>query len=151
MKPGQIVVFTLDDLTCALPVGEVERVIYALEINRLPKAPEVIAGVINLGGRIIPVVDVRKRVGALSREIEPDDQFIIAATRRRSVALIVDRVTGVLDISPRQHTETTSVLPFAEYVRGIARIENEIILIYDLDQFLEIDEEKQLDEALSIK
>ena len=59
----QILIFTLDQLSYALPLPAVVKVIHALEIRHLPKAPEIISGIINVKGQIIPVADIRKRFG----------------------------------------------------------------------------------------
>jgi len=73
----QIVVFTLDEQLFALPLIVVLKVIHALEIRHLPEAPEIISGIINVRGKIIPVVDIRKRLGILTREIDLNDRLII--------------------------------------------------------------------------
>lgn len=145
----QIVVFTLDQQVYGLPLNKVVRVIHAIEITRLPKSPEIVSGIINVNGRILPVIDVRKRFGLASHEIETDDQLILADTGKRQVALIVDSVTGVQSIEAYQHINTKETMPFAAYIGGIVKIDTELILIYDLEQFLNLDEEKLLEEALS--
>ena len=147
----QIVVFTLDELLYALPLPAVVRVIHAVEIKHLPKAPEIISGIINVKGRIIPVVDIRKRFGLEEREIETDDRLIIADTGKRQVAILVDTVTGIKDLTPGQQEQAKETLPFAEHLRGVAKIDNELILIYDLEKFLSLDEEKKLEKALKTK
>ena len=146
---NQIVVFTIDELLYALPLNSVVRVIYVVEITPLPKAPEIISGIINVRGQIIPVIDVRKRFGLASREITPADQLILADTGKRQVAILVDTVTGLKDITPRQHVEIKETLPFAEYISGVAKIEDGLILIYDLEKFLNLSEENELEHALS--
>lgn len=145
----QLVVFTLDDLKYALPLNLVIRVIHAVEIKKLPKAPEIIAGIINVRGEIIPVVDVRKRFEINSREIEPDDQLVIANTGKRQVALWVDTVSGVQNIQTEQRTDISESMPYARFVKGIAKVEDDLILIYDLEQFLNLEEESILEQALS--
>ena len=146
---NQIVVFTIDELLYALPLNSVVRVIHVVEITPLPKAPEIISGIINVRGQIIPVIDVRKRFGLASREITPADQLILADTGKRQVAILVDTVTGLKDITPRQHVEIKETLPFAEYISGVAKIEDGLILIYDLEKFLNLSEENELEHALS--
>ena len=147
----QIVVFTLDELFYALPLHAVARVIHAIEIRHLPEAPEVISGIINVQGKIIPVADIRKRFGLAEREIEPDDRIIIADTGKRQIAIPVDTVTGIRDLVPRQLAVAREALPFAKHLRGVAKVESEIILIYDLEEFLSLDEEKVLEQALKTK
>jgi purine-binding chemotaxis protein CheW len=144
----QIVVFTIDDLVCALPIHSVLRVIHAVEIKRLPKAPEIISGIINVNGQIIPVADIRKRFGFNTRELDADDQFVIADTGKRVLAIIVDAVSGIRDINPLQLTDTRETLPFAKYIMGIVKVLDELILINDLEQFLNLEEERELEQAL---
>lgn len=147
----KVVIFTLDDLLYALPLKTVVRVIHAVEIRELPKAPDIISGIINVKGQIIPVVDMRKRFGMAVREIIPDDNFILADTGKRHVALWIDEVTGVKEIVPGKYTDTKVSLPYADFIKGVAKIEDEIILIYDLEQCLSLKEEMELDMALSTK
>jgi purine-binding chemotaxis protein CheW len=147
----QILVFTLDEMSYALLLPTVVRVIHTVEVRRLPKAPEIISGIINVQGQIIPVADIRKRFGLVARETDPDDRMIIADTGKRKVALFVDTVTGIKDLSTRQFVNSKENLPFAEYIKGVAKVDNELILIYDLEQFLSLDEEKELEQALKQK
>lgn len=147
----QLVVFTLDEQVYALPLNTVMRVVHAVEITNLPQAPHIISGIINLKGQIIPVVDIRKRFGLTSRELIPDDQLIIADTGKRQVALVVDQVRGIENIISRQQVDTKETMPFADYIRGVVKIENELILIYDLEQFLNLHEEMELELALTKK
>ena len=147
----QIVMFTLDDLSYAFPLHTVLRVIHAIEIKHLPKAPEIISGIINVQGRIIPVADIRKRLGLAEREVDADDRLIIAQTGKREVAIVVDSVSGIRDIDPRQLSAASETLPFAEHLSGVAKIDDGLVLIYDLDRFLSLDEEQGLDKALKMK
>jgi purine-binding chemotaxis protein CheW len=147
----QIVVFTLDELLYALPLSTVVKVIHAIETRHLPEAPEIITGIINVKGQIIPVVDIRKRLELATHEIDPDDRLIIANTGKRHVAILVDTVTGIRDLAPGQQKQAKETLPFAEHLKGVAKIDDELILIYDLDRFLSLDEEKELEQALKTK
>ncbi len=74
----QYVVFGLDEHSFALRLSAVVRVVRAVEVTPLPRAPEIVLGVINVQGRITPVFDVRKRFRLPAREISLSDQFIIA-------------------------------------------------------------------------
>jgi len=150
-KIDKIVVFSLDELFYALPLQAVVRVIHAIEIRHLPEAPEIISGIINVKGQIIPVVDIRKRLELATREIDPDDRLIIADTGKREVAILVDTVTGIRDLTPAQKAEAKETLPFAKHLKGVAKIDNELVLIYDPDRFLRLDEETELEKALKSK
>ncbi|MCJ7523801.1 MAG: chemotaxis protein CheW [Candidatus Aminicenantes bacterium] len=145
----RIVVFALDEPHYALLLSSVERVVRAVEITPLPKAPKIVLGIINAQGRIIPVIDVRQRFRLPAREMKLDNRFIIASTSRRLVALMVDSVAGVRELADGQMVNVEQSLPFAEYLKGVAKLEDNLVLIHDLDQFLSLDEEKALDAALA--
>ncbi len=96
---NQFVVFTLDGQAYALHLSVVERIVRVVEVTPLPKAPEIVLGVVNVGGKIIPVIDIRKRFRLHGREIDLSDQLVIANTLHRRVALVVDSVIGVIERS----------------------------------------------------
>jgi purine-binding chemotaxis protein CheW len=147
----QIVVFILDELLYALPLQAVVKVIHAIEIRHLPKAPEIISGIINVQDQIVPVVDIRKRFGLEAKEIGLDDRMIIAYTGKRHVAFLADTVTGIKDLETWQQEPAKVSLPFTRHLKGIAKIENELILIYDLEKFLSLDEEQKMEKAMKTK
>lgn len=140
---------TLDGQRYALSLAQVERVIRAVEITPLPQAPEIITGVINVRGRVIPVVDIRKRFRLPVREITLSDQFVIARTSRRLVALVADGTDGIMELPEHRVVRAEKILPDLEYVEGVAKLDNGMILIHDLDTFLSLQEEKTLERALS--
>ncbi len=144
-----LLVFTLDEPRYALPLAAVERIVRAVEVTPLPKAPEIILGVINAQGRVIPVVDMRRLFRLPVREIFPNDRFIIARTARRLVALVADDVAGIRELASRELVSAKKVLPFASFLQGVARLEDGLVLISDLDAFLSLDEERLLDAALA--
>jgi purine-binding chemotaxis protein CheW len=147
--PDSIVMFTLDEPRYALYLSAVERVVRAVEITPLPKAPDIVLGIINFGGRVIPVLDIRKLFRLTAREMKPDDRFIIARTAQRQVAIMVDSVTGVHDLTEAETVNAKHAMPFARYLKGAAKLDGNLVLIHDLDQFLSIDEESVLDISLA--
>ena len=144
----QILVFALDEPRYALYLCAVERVVRAVEITPLPKAPEIVLGVINVQGQIIPVMDIRQRLHLPARKLELNDQFILAHTSRRRVALVVDTVVGFRQLADRELVNAELVLPGAEYIHGVAKLEDGLVLICDLDQFLSFEEEQVLEVTL---
>ncbi|MFA6596314.1 MAG: chemotaxis protein CheW [Ignavibacteriaceae bacterium] len=147
----KIVLFSLDEPRYALYLSAVQRVVQAVEITPLPKAPDIVLGVINFQGEIIPVVDIRKRFRLPPREINVEDQFIIAQTSKRLVVLAVDSVAGVFELEHHQVLNAKTAFPYTDYLSGVAKIEGNIILINDLEKFLSLDEEIILDKALTGK
>jgi purine-binding chemotaxis protein CheW len=145
----KLVVFTLDDQQYALHLSAVERIVLAVEVTPLPKGPEIVIGVINVQGRIIPVFNIRKRFRLPEHEIELSDQFIIAHTSKRTVALVADRVKDIFDRSDQEIISAEEIVPGIEYVKGVVKLEDGLVLIHDLDTFLSLQEEIALDKALS--
>lgn len=119
-----------------------------VEISPLPKAPEIVLGVINVQGRIVPVFNVRKRFRLPEREMSLSDQLIVAQTSRRTVAMLADAVSGVVAYPEQQVIAAEKILPGLEYLEGVAKLENGMILIHDLDKFLSLEEEEILGHAL---
>ena len=148
IKSSQYVVFTLGEQQFALHLSAVERIVRAVEVTPLPKAPEIVLGVVNIQGQVIPVVNIRKRFRMPEREVSLSDQLILAHTSRHAVALVVNTVSGVLERPEKEVITTENILPGMEYVEGVVKLEEAIILIHDLDKFLSLEEEKMLDRAL---
>jgi len=145
---SQLLVFILDGYRYALYLPVVERVVRAVEITPLPKAPEIVLGVINIQGRIVPVVNVRKRFRLPEREIDLGDQLILANTSKRPVALLVDSVSGVVECSDQDVVAAQNILPGVEYVEDFVKLEDGMVLIHNLDTFLSLDEGRALDIAI---
>jgi purine-binding chemotaxis protein CheW len=143
----KIVLFSLDEPRYALYLTVVECVVRVVEITPLPKAPEIVLGVINFHGEIITVIDMRRRFNLLAREIELKDQLIVARTSKRLVALVVDSVIGIHELNHNQVVDSELAFPFTDYLSGAAKIEGNLILINDLDKFLSLDEENKLEIA----
>ena len=143
-----LVIFTLDESRFALHLYAVDRVVRVVEITPLPKAPDIVLGIINVQGGIIPVIDVRKRFRFPKRETQLNDQLVIARTAKRTVALLADDVTGVMACPGGRIVEAEKVVSGMALVEGIVRIDEGMILIHNLDTFLSLDEEKSLDQAL---
>jgi purine-binding chemotaxis protein CheW len=145
VKSNQFLLFTLSEPRYALELSVVERVVQAVEIMPLPKAPPLVLGLINVRGQVIPVVDIRTCFGMPAREIIVGDQFILARTSNRRVAVVADAVSGVIEPTERQWVTAGDVLPGAEYIRGVAKLDGSLILICDLNQILTLEAERILD------
>jgi len=144
----QLVVFTLDEQRYGLRLSAVERVVRAVEVTPLPSAPEIVLGVINLAGRVVPVMNVRQRFGLPEKESDLSDQFIIARTAMRIVALLVDSVSALVEASAEDVVHAAKILPQMDYVDGVAKLEDGMILIHDIDKFLSLEEARMLDEVM---
>jgi purine-binding chemotaxis protein CheW len=142
---NQLVAFILGEQQYALPLATVQRVVRMVEVTALPKAPEIVLGVIDLGGKIIPVMSMRKRFGSPEPETSLSDQLIVADTATRTVALVVNSVTGVVERRAEEITNTESIMPGVQYVAGMISLEEGVLFIHDLDRFLAKKEERELE------
>lgn len=147
---ASVVVFMLSDLRFALSLAAVEQVVSMVEIMPLPEAPRGVRGVINLKGKIVPVFDLRQRLGLAPREVRLDDQLIIAHTHWRMVALIVDTVIGVVPQNEGQLTLAAEILPDLECVAGVMKLDGDLVLLHNLERFLSIEDHAALQLALNL-
>lgn len=146
--PNQLLTFSLDGYRYALHLSVVDRVFRAVEITPLPEAPEIVLGIFNMQGRIIPVVNVRKRFRLPEREVDPADHLILTHTSKRPVALWVDSVGGVIEGAEQDLVFPQEFLSKIEYIEGVLKMPDGVVLIHDIDSFLSLDEEERLGEAM---
>lgn len=142
------VVFSLDAGRYALPLAAVERIVRAVEVTRLPTAPPIVLGAIDVQGRVLPVLNLRRRFGLPERDIDPADQFLIARTMNRTVVLVVDAAQGVLQTTASDTISAASLATGLEHIQGVIRLPDGLVLIHELDLFLSAAESRALDEVL---
>lgn len=123
--------FALD----VLCVQEINRMV---EVTRVPKAPYFVEGVINLRGRIIPVLDLRRRFGLPASDRTDDSRIMVVLVRQRMVGLIVDEVVEVLRVPKLSIEPPPSVgnSAGAEFTQGVGRIEDRLLIVLDLNRLL---------------
>jgi purine-binding chemotaxis protein CheW len=137
---NRYIVFTLDEARYGLPLFAVQRVIPAVEITPLPEAHNFVLGLINLQGRIIPTLNLRKKFQMPEREIEPASHFIIASISDWTVALPVDTVLGLFEPTIKEVIPSKNILPDLKNVESVLRVDDNIILIHSPEKYLSLDE-----------
>lgn len=147
-KDRPLVVFRLDDQRFALPLDQVRRSIRAVAITPLPRAPDIVLGIIDLGGVVIPVIDTRARFDHQPRDVRLSDHLVVADTGRRTVALLVDETEGVIEASAESLVPAGEILPGIEVIDGAVKLEDGLILIHDLRRLLSLEEEDAIDGAI---
>jgi purine-binding chemotaxis protein CheW len=145
---GRILVFTINDQKYAFQLTAVERIVRAVEVTPLPEAPAIVIGVINVHGRVLPVVDLRRRFRLAERAIDPDDQFIIAQSSTIAVALPVDATLGVVEDAAEERSAAAAILPDVNYVDYVLSHDAEMIFVLDVDTVMTDDEERALADSL---
>jgi purine-binding chemotaxis protein CheW len=144
----RLVVFFLDRQKYGLELSAVERVVPMVAVSPLPAGPDAVVGAINLHGEIVPVFEVRRRLGLPHHDHGPGARLVIARSLDRTVALPVDDVGGVVDVPEDQLILPETVAVGTTYVSGIVALADGLLLIHDLDAFLSAEEHRQLRDAL---
>ena len=142
----QLVIFKLGEEAFGVEIGMVESIIKMLPVTRLPQAPEFVEGVINLRGKILPVIDLRKRLAIAISEITRDSRMVVIALAGTTVAMVVDQVNEVLRINDDIVEAPPSISQSVDsrFITGIAKIGEELVILLDLSKVLDLDEASQL-------
>lgn len=144
----ELVVFLVARTRYGVTLSAVDRALPMVAVSPVPGAPRVVLGAINIQGRVVPVVDLQRRLGRPSREYGIRSHLLIVRTPRRVLAVAADEVIGVAWIDPASIAPTEDVLPGLGQVKGIAALRDGLLFIYDIEAFLTPDEEGELGRAL---
>jgi purine-binding chemotaxis protein CheW len=146
---SSFVVFAVDGLSLALPLNSVSKTTRAVAVTPLIHAPNIVRGVVDVQGTIVPVVDLRRRFGLAEREIGLADQLLFARSAQRVLAMVVDAVVGVIECDETAFVAVDTIVAGTRHLKGIVRGADGMVLIQDLDSFLSLEEESGLDAALA--
>ena len=139
----QLVTFTLGQEEYAVDILKVQEINRMKEITRVPNSPSYVEGVINLRGKVIPVVDLRKKFDLVEKENDEQSRIMIMDIQGITMGLVVDSVSEVLRI-PSSTVEPTPPMASnisAEFIKGIAKLEDRLIILLDMDRLLGKSEE----------
>ena len=148
-RPGQIIMFALDQQRYGIPLDLVERVVRMVEITQLPTSPGLIHGVINVQGKILPVLDLRQRLGLPRRRVELSDQLIIMRSSAHSFALMTETACQVRECTEQMVADTAKILPDLPFLSGVVKFPDGLILLQDPELLFSTCETKALDELLA--
>lgn len=143
----QLVSFNLGSEEFGVDIGMVQEIVRMPEITRVPRTPEFVEGVVNLRGKIIPVVDLRKRFRLPVSENTKSTRIIIVTMNGRTVGMIVDGVSEVRRISADSVDPTPEMVASAidaSYLKGIAKLDGRLLILLDLNLVLNQEEQSQL-------
>ena len=132
----RLVTFRLDRQFYALPLENVERALRMVAIAPVPEAPPWVAGVINLHGRVVPVVDLHQRFGWPAREPTLNDRLLVIQTLGQKAALWVDEVTEVLEVPSAQVEPPPQPLSRSRPLAAVIRRDGDLILVLDAGSLL---------------
>ncbi|MCL5958630.1 MAG: chemotaxis protein CheW [Chloroflexi bacterium] len=134
----QLVVFDLGDEVYGVDISRVQEIIRMQTITQVPGAPHFVEGVINLRGKIIPVIDLHRRFGLPSAVADKASRIVVVETQGHVLGMIVDAVSEVLRI-PVDCVEPPSPIVAgidSDYIRAIAKLEGRLIILLQLDKVL---------------
>ena len=135
----QLVTFTLGSEEYAVDILKVQEINRMSEIAKVPNAPPFVEGVINLRGRVIPVVNLRQRFGLSGKEKDEKSRIVIMDIQGITIGVMVDTVSEVLRI-PSSTVEDAPPMSSeigTEFIRGIAKLDDRLIILIDMDRLIE--------------
>lgn len=139
----QLVVFKLAEEEYGFAINQVEEIIKMAEATRVPKAPKYISGIINLRGKVIPVINLKERFNLAQSALDDQNRIIVVEIQDYSVGIMVDCVTEVLRLSDTAVEPTPSVFSSNisdEYIKGVGKLNERLIILLDLEHILSIEE-----------
>lgn len=146
----QLVVFTLkqDDQVCeyGVPITKVQEIISMATPTKMPQTPDFVEGIINLRGKIIPIIDLKKRFDMGKSDITNDTRSVIVEVEGQTIGIIVDEVSEVLRLQVENIEPPPAVIGgiTAEYLTGVGKLDNRLLILLDMDKILSEREKAEL-------
>jgi purine-binding chemotaxis protein CheW len=147
-KDLQVVGFRIGRETFGLPIAMVREIVRVPEITSVPSVPDYVQGVINLRGRIIPVIDLRKRFGQKSLDADKRNRIVVVEVENRAIGLLVHSASEVLKVPPSEIESPQNVFQEGElsYVSGVAKLNGRLVILLHLPRLLEAGELRGVEE-----
>lgn len=148
----QIVSFQLGKEEYAIEITKVKEIILVEGITKVPQMPSYIEGIINLRGTVIPVVDLRKRFGVGTCSFDEHTRIVVTRMEGTIVGMIVDAVSQVMKIPKAniQPPPDTIACVAGDYLVGVAKLDDHMQLLLDIDKVLANDEKSELAPATAV-
>jgi purine-binding chemotaxis protein CheW len=148
-KDHQVVGFRIGNETYGVRIASVREIVRVPEITSVPNAPGTIEGVINLRGKIIPVMDLRKRFGDTAVQSDKKNRVLVVELENKLLGLIVSSANEVLKIPPSDIEAPGAVFADGEsnYVTGVGKLKGRLIIMLDIARLLRQPEFKKFEEA----
>lgn len=139
-ESGQLATFFVGDRFFGVDVLRVQEVLRAQEMTRVPLAPEVIEGLINLRGQIVPAIDMRRRLGLEPRPAGREPMNVVVRTDDGAVSLLVDEIGDVLEVeaSAWERPPENLAAGARELIRGVYKLKDRLLLVLDVDRTVEL-------------
>ena len=134
----QVVLFDLGGETYGLDIATVHEIIRMQPVTKVPKAPAYVEGVINLRGKVIPVIDLGKKFGIDKVDRDRNNRIVVVNIQNTTIGIIVDAVTEVLRLPASSIEPVTDIVTFGylDYLQGIAKLDDKMVILLSLDKLL---------------
>ena len=145
----QLVSFMIQNEEFAIDILFVQEINRMLQITKVPNAPAFVSGVVNLRGRVIPVIDLRTKLGIEVKKDDKNTRIVVVEVKEKTVGFIVDAVKEVLRI-PASITEPPPELVTginSEFIMAVGKLEDRLITLIDIEKILSNSEAKSLSEV----
>ncbi|WP_457571915.1 chemotaxis protein CheW [Desulfovulcanus sp.] len=145
----QLVTFRIGEEKFGVNILRVQEIIRTMEITCVPKSPDFVEGVINLRGKVIPIIDLRKRFGLKVRKYDKHTRIIVIEINNMIVGFVVDAVSEVLRI-PADTVETPPPVVAgvdAEYISGVGKLDDRLLILLDLERLFTREEQEVLSQV----
>lgn len=134
----QLVTFSIGEEEFGVNILKVQEIIRTMDITKVPRAPDFVEGVINLRGKVIPIIDLRNRFGLSSKPEDKDTRIIVIEINNIIVGFVVDAVSEVLRIPAGTVEPPPPVVAGVEsdYISGVGKLKERLLIMLDLDRLL---------------
>lgn len=134
----KLVSFQIGSEEFAIDIIMVQEIIKMFDITRVPKALFYVEGVINLRGRVIPIINIRKRLGLPIRSYDKNTKIIVVEINKKILGFIVDAVSEVIEISNSTIEPPPSIMGEvdSEFISGIGKLNDRLLVLLDLEKVL---------------
>lgn len=134
----QLVTFSIGEEEFGVNILKVQEINRTMEITKVPRSPEFVEGVINLRGKVIPIIDLRRRFGLSSKPEDKDTRIIVIEINSVIVGFVVDAVSEVLRIPASTVEPPPPVVAGVEsdYISGVGQLKDRLLIMLDLDKLL---------------
>ncbi len=141
----QAVVFMLNRAYYGVPILQVQEIVKMTEITELPNTPDFVQGIVNLRGKIIPIIDMRKRFGLPEETIDENWKILILKEEDVLFGVMVDQISEVEKVPATLIEKPPKIVAGVngKFINGIAKTENRLLILLDIAKILS-DEEKEL-------
>lgn len=147
-RGGKYLTFVLGDEEYGIEILKVREIMGVIGVTAIPQAPDYVKGIINLRGRVIPIIDLRLKFVMPPRDYDKETCFIVVDVKDRLIGIAVDTVSEVLDINEGDIDDSPSFggTLDTKFILGIGKIKEKVVILLNVEKVLSIDEFEALNQ-----